>query len=85
MIRRHAGTGRLLEIGPGAGMFAHLMATSGYEVETIEMAERSAKFIQEVLGITTHRTDDEGGVCKGAAAIVMAPKAAEQLPQPPKD
>ncbi len=59
LIRRHAPKGRLLEIGPGAGMFAHLMATSGYEVETIEMSPRSAKFLQDVLGIRTHLASDE--------------------------
>lgn len=59
MIRTQVQGGRLLEIGPGAGMFAHLAARSGFSVETIEMNERSARFIQDVLGIRTHHTDDE--------------------------
>lgn len=59
MVRRHVAGGRLLEIGPGAGMFAHLSARSGFRVETIEVSARSANFIQTVLGITTHHAADE--------------------------
>jgi 2-polyprenyl-3-methyl-5-hydroxy-6-metoxy-1,4-benzoquinol methylase len=59
MIQEHVRTGSLLEIGPGAGMFAHLAAKNGFAVETIEMPGPSARFIQDVLGIRTHQTDNE--------------------------
>ena len=51
MIQRFVPAGRLLEIGPGYGTFAHLAKKSGFEVETIEMSERCCKHLTEVVGV----------------------------------
>lgn len=74
LVRRYASAGRLLEIGPGAGMFAHLAAKHGFQVEAIEMSAQSASFIQGVLGIPVHHTEDEVaalGRCEPYDVIVM--------------
>lgn len=51
MIQRFVPAGRLLEIGPGYGTFAHLARKSGFEVEAIEMSERCCKHLTEVVGV----------------------------------
>ena len=51
MIQRFIPAGRLLEIGPGYGTFAHLAKKSGFEVETIEMSARGCKHLTEVVGV----------------------------------
>lgn len=58
IVRRFVRTGRLLELGPSLGCFAHLARRSGYEVSTVEMDERCAAFLNDVAGIPTVRSDD---------------------------
>ena len=57
IIRRLRDTGRLLEIGPGFGAFAHLAKQGGFEVEAVEMDERCSEFLKGTLGIRTVVTD----------------------------
>ncbi|MBI5570810.1 MAG: class I SAM-dependent methyltransferase [Desulfomonile tiedjei] len=51
MVQRFVPTGRLLEIGPGYGTFAHLAKESGFDVEVIEMSDRCCKYLTEVVGV----------------------------------
>jgi len=84
IIRRHVQSGRLLEIGPGAGMFAYLASKSGFAVEVIEMAEKSARFIRDVLGIRTHhvqREVDAIGAC-GKFDVIALWHVIEHLEDP---
>jgi SAM-dependent methyltransferase len=43
-------SGRLLEIGPGAGVFAHAAVRAGFDVTTIEMDPRCCRYIESVVG-----------------------------------
>jgi SAM-dependent methyltransferase len=69
LIRRYVTRGRLLEIGPGAGMFAYLASKRGFQVEAIEMSAQSAAFIEGVLGLPVHRTSDEIAALNTAGAF----------------
>lgn len=51
MVQRFVSAGRLLEIGPGYGAFAHLARKSGFEVEVIEMSDRCCKYLTEVAEV----------------------------------
>lgn len=50
--------GRLLEIGPAYGYFAHLAKQAGFAVEAIEMDARCCEFLRTVVGIPVVNTAD---------------------------
>jgi SAM-dependent methyltransferase len=53
IIQRFVKFGRLLDIGPGHGLFAYRAKKSGFEVEAIEMDRRCAEYLNSTLGIPT--------------------------------
>lgn len=53
-----ASGGKLLEIGPSYGGFAYRAKKAGFEVEAVEMNEEACRFMNEVIGIKAHATDD---------------------------
>jgi 2-polyprenyl-3-methyl-5-hydroxy-6-metoxy-1,4-benzoquinol methylase len=50
LLREVAHSGRLLEIGPGVGVFARAAVQAGFDVTTIEMDRRCCQYIESVVG-----------------------------------
>ena len=57
IVRRHRSGGRLLEIGPAFGVFAHAAARAGFDVSVIEMDARCCEFLSGLGGIRVTRSD----------------------------
>ncbi len=57
-VQRFVTGGRLLEIGPSYGDFAHVAKQAGFEVDTIEMDERCCRFLRDVVGVRAIHSDD---------------------------
>ncbi len=57
-VLRHAKGGRLLEIGPAYGLFAHLAKRAGFDVTAIEMDSRCSAFLRETVGIRVVESAD---------------------------
>jgi 2-polyprenyl-3-methyl-5-hydroxy-6-metoxy-1,4-benzoquinol methylase len=57
-VRRTHASGRLLEIGPGAGGFALLAGEAGFAVDVLEMPGPSASWIGEHLDVSVHLAED---------------------------
>lgn len=51
LLNRFISKGRLLEIGPAYGLFAHLAKKNGFLVTGIEMSGKSCAFLRDVVGI----------------------------------
>ncbi len=51
------GSGRLVEIGPGAGGFAYAARRAGYDVTAVEMDARAAEHVRTVAGVDVVRSD----------------------------
>lgn len=84
MVQRFVPSGKLLEIGPGFGIFAHLAKKSGFEVETIELDARCCRYLRDVVGVGAIESDDPAGVLAGMEpqqAIAMW-HVVEHLPDP---
>jgi SAM-dependent methyltransferase len=62
MVRRYVSGGRLLEIGPGMGVFAWLAKRYGFEVETIEQDADCCDYLRERIGVTVVRTGSPASV-----------------------
>lgn len=64
MVTRFKSGGRLLEIGPGFGVFAYQAQQAGFQVEVIEKEAKCCSFISEKLGIKA--------ICSNAPEQVIA-------------
>lgn len=80
----HVRRGRLVEIGPGFGVFARAAAVAGFEVCGLEMDARCCAHLRDVVGVGAVRTDDPA-----AALAALPPSAAvamwhslEHMPDP---
>lgn len=51
VVRRHVSGGRLIEIGPGDGLFALNAVDAGFEVAAIEMDPAAAQHLRSTVGI----------------------------------
>jgi 2-polyprenyl-3-methyl-5-hydroxy-6-metoxy-1,4-benzoquinol methylase len=51
IVRRHSAGGRLVEIGPGNGIFAVQAVDAGFETAAIEMDPVASAYLRETLGI----------------------------------
>lgn len=56
IVARHARGGRLVEIGPGNGVFVVQALDAGFETAAVEMDERAAAYLREQLGIEVVRS-----------------------------
>jgi hypothetical protein len=56
-ITPYASGKRLLEIGPGVGMFAQRAVLDGYEVEVIERDPACCQYLSDQLGVKAHQSD----------------------------
>lgn len=62
---------RLLDVGAGIGVFAAAMKELGWDVEAIELDERTAQHLREVVGVRV-RTDDLASLRAAAIAPFRA-------------
>ncbi len=76
--------GRLLEIGPAFGYFAHLSKEAGFTVEAIEMDAACCQFLCETIGIRVAHTDDTVEALKTMEPfdVIAMWHVIEHLPQP---
>jgi SAM-dependent methyltransferase len=82
MVQRFIPAGRLLEIGPGYGVFAHLAKKSGFDVEVIEMSDRCCKHLTEVVGVKAINSNRPADVLKTAEPkdVIVLWHVIEHLP-----
>ena len=57
LLRRHVESGRLIEIGSGAGAFAAAAQATGFDVTAIEMDARCCDFLRAGIGIEAIQSD----------------------------
>lgn len=83
-VLRHARGGRLLEIGPAYGLFAHLAKRAGFDVTAIEMDSRCSAFLRETVGITVVESADTVERLKELPAfdVIVLWQVLEHLPDP---
>jgi 2-polyprenyl-3-methyl-5-hydroxy-6-metoxy-1,4-benzoquinol methylase len=84
LVRRFVPTGRLLEIGPAYGAFAHLAKKAGFDVEAIEMDQRCCAYLSEVVGVRAINSDDPAGVLPTLEQkdVIALWHVVEHLPDP---
>jgi hypothetical protein len=51
LLLDHVQPGRLVEIGPGAGVFSRAARNAGFEVAAIEMDSRACEYLREIVGV----------------------------------
>jgi SAM-dependent methyltransferase len=68
LVRRHAGGGRLVEVGPGSGGFARAAKAAGFDVSVIEMDEAACRHLRESVGVEALQSDDPAAALAGARA-----------------
>jgi 2-polyprenyl-3-methyl-5-hydroxy-6-metoxy-1,4-benzoquinol methylase len=57
LLRRAVESGRLLEIGPGTGLFSRAAVLAGFEVTVIEMDKSCCEYIDTVVGARAIQSD----------------------------
>lgn len=57
LLRAAVTSGRLLEIGPGAGLFTRAAVLTGFDVTVIEMDARCCEYIESVVGARAVHSD----------------------------
>lgn len=84
LVQGFVPAGRLLEIGPGFGIFAHLAKKAGFEVETIEMDDRCCRYLREVVGVGAVESDDPAEVLRRVEPqqVIALWHVVEHLPDP---
>jgi SAM-dependent methyltransferase len=84
LVTRFVDGGRLLEIGPGAGGFAYLATRAGFDVETMEMDERTCTFLREVVGVKAMQTSEPETALdsSGLFDVIALWHVLEHLPNP---
>lgn len=66
-VRDRVGPGRLVEIGPGSGAFAHAARRAGFDVTGIEMDAETCEHLRAAVGVPAVQSDDP------AAALAALP------------
>lgn len=84
IVQRHAATGRLVEIGPGDGIFALQALEAGFDLAAIEPDAAAAAHLRAKLGIevveSASSEDELGGL--GPAQAIVAWHVIEHVPRP---
>jgi 2-polyprenyl-3-methyl-5-hydroxy-6-metoxy-1,4-benzoquinol methylase len=84
LVRRLAGVGKLLEIGPSFGAFSLLAKQSGYAVSALEMDPDCCRFLRDAVGIQVHESSDVPGYVESGETfdVVCLWHSIEHLPDP---
>jgi SAM-dependent methyltransferase len=84
LIRPHASTGRLVEIGPGAGAFAFAASAAGFDVTAIEMDAGACEHLRAVVGVDAVQSSapHEALASMPPSRAVAMWHVLEHLPQP---
>lgn len=84
IIQRFVKSGRLLDIGPGHGLFAYRAKKSGFDVEAIEMDRRCTEYLNSTLGIPTVCSSQPEQALEhlGRYDVISLLHALEHLPAP---
>ncbi len=83
-LRARVEPGRLVEIGPGEGVFAYAARRAGFDVTAIEMDARACDHLRDAVGVRAINSDDPATVLAGlppSRAIAMW-HVLEHLPDP---
>jgi SAM-dependent methyltransferase len=77
-------SGRLVEIGPGAGGFAYTAKRAGFEVATIEMDPRACEHLRSVVGVDAVQSDapHEALDAMPPSGVIALWHVLEHLPDP---
>ncbi len=82
-VERHAGRGRLLDIGSGDGQFLHELKMSGWDAEAVEPVTSQAEFQRNSLGLEVHTgTVDEIDFGGRRFDIITLWSVLEHVPDP---
>ena len=83
-VLQAATSGKLLEIGPAYGLFAHLAKRAGFQVTGIEMDERCCDFLRDVVGIEVVETSDTLGALERLPLfdVIVLWQVIEHIPDP---
>jgi len=68
-VRAHVAAGRIVEIGPGSGVFAHAAQRAGYDVTAIEMDERASRHLRDEVGVETITSADPAAALAGLPPV----------------
>jgi SAM-dependent methyltransferase len=84
LVRAAVPSGRLLEVGPGTGAFAHLAKAHGFDVDVVEMDRGVCGFLERVVGVRAfNRADVSAALADlGTYDVIALWHVIEHLPDP---
>jgi 2-polyprenyl-3-methyl-5-hydroxy-6-metoxy-1,4-benzoquinol methylase len=84
LVRRYVPPGRMVEVGPGAGVFAYGAARAGFDVTAIEMDPRTCEHLSTAVGVRVIESDDPAAGLAGlpASRAIAMWHVLEHLPDP---
>jgi len=86
VVRKIRGSGKLLDVGCGEGLFLHTAQKHGYEVSGIEISEYAAKYARDKFGLEVRNTSLlESGFADNTFDIITLWHVLEHLPSPGKE
>lgn len=83
-VQRYARSGRLVEIGPGFGVFARQAAVAGFDVAGLELDARCCAQLRDVVGVQAVQTGtpEEALADQPPSDVIALWHALEHLPDP---
>jgi 2-polyprenyl-3-methyl-5-hydroxy-6-metoxy-1,4-benzoquinol methylase len=84
IVRRHVAAGRLVEVGPGDGIFAVQALDAGFDVSAVEMDRRTCEHLRATLGIDVVQSAAPHEAVRALAPLraVVAWHVIEHVPEP---
>lgn|GEM_PF-280275 len=84
MIAPWQSGGRMVEVGPGAGVFSYCAKQAGFEVTAVEMDERTCHYMKSSVGVEAVQGDDPASELRqiGSLSVVALWHVIEHLRDP---
>ena len=84
MIAPWKSGGRMVEVGPGAGVFSYCAKQAGFEVTAVEMDERTCEYMKASVGVKAVQGDDPALELRriGSVSVVALWHVIEHLRDP---